>query len=587
MKNPLSRPLNITRDPGSARTAMPRIILGLAVLALSIMAISIVSTHASGGGDTITNIEANLAGASLNGQVPRGEAEYKVFVSGHRKFETEVFNVNLPSGTVLNVLVDGTRVGGLRIGVLAGELELETEDGQTVPQVNSRTRITVTDQSGNTVVAGSFSNMTPSPSPTPTSSPSPGASPSPSPGSSPSPSPSPSASPSPSPGASPSPSPSASPSPSPSPSPGSGSDGEVRIEARLAGSAINGLVPKGHARFRSRTDGRRELNVEVEKVNLPAGTVLKVLIDNLQVGLIVLSSSLETEIELESDRGTPVPNITSTSTAVVTDAQGKTLLSGVFNTTVQLSSGNDIDDNRYFVEQHYRDFFDREADDSGLDFWERQITYCGTNADCIMAARVNTSGAFFLSIEFQETGFLLYRFNKASFNAMPRRNDFLVEMQAIAQGVVVGVTGWEAKLEENKRTAAERWANRPEFRARFDALDNRQFVNALFANAGITANPQVLEALINGLNVATETRGTVLRKVAENSDFASKERNPAFVLMQYFGYLHRNPDEGADSDLSGFNFWLKKLNDHSGNFHEAEMVRAFILASEYRNRFAW
>lgn len=587
MKNPKSKPFNITRVRGSAGTAMSRVIVSIAVLALSIMAISIVATHASGGGDTITNIEASLAGASLNGQIPRGQAEYKVFVSGHRKFETEVFNVNLPSGTVLNVLVDGTRVGGLRIGVLAGELELETEDGQTVPQVNSRTRITVTDPSGNTVVAGSFSNMTPSPSPTPTSSPSPGASPSPSPGSSPSPSPSPSASPSPSPGASPSPSPSPSASPSPSPSPGSGTEGEIRIEARLAGAAIGGLLPKGHAKFRSRTDGRRKLNVEVEKVNLPAGTVLKVLIDNLQVGQIELSASLETEIELDTERGTPIPSITSTSTAVVTDAQGKTILSGVFNTSGRSTAGNDIDDNRYFVEQHYRDFFDREADDNGLDFWERQISYCGTDAACIERARINTSGAFFLSIEFQQTGYLLYRFNKASFGTMPRRNEFLVEMQAIAQGVVVGLAGWEAKLEDNKRAAAERWANRADFKARFDGMTNRQFVNTLFANAGVNPNPQVVEDLINGLNVATETRGTVLRKVAENSEFARRESNPAFVLMQYFGYLHRNPDEGPDHDLSGFNFWLHKLNDHSGNFHSAEMVRAFILASEYRNRFAW
>ncbi len=39
--------------------------------------------------------------------------------------------------------------------------------------------------------------------------------------------------------------------------------------------------------------------------------------------------------------------------------------------------------------------------------------------------------------------------------------------------------------------------------------------------------------------------------------------------------------------MTGFNFWLKKLNDFGGDFHKAEMVRAFIQSSEYRNRFDW
>src|SRR6185295_15367318 len=206
--------------------------------------------------------------------------------------------------------------------------------------------------------------------------------------------------------------------------------------------AISGLLPKGHAKFRTRNNNRRQLNVEVEKVNLPAGTVLNVLIDNVNVGQIVLSSMLENELELESEHGAVIPNITTASTVVVTNSQGATILSGVFNTAAHSISGNDIDDSRYFVEQHYRDFFDREADDNGLDFWEHQITNCGDDSVCREGARINTSGAFFLSIEFQETGYLLYRFNKASFTTMPRRNDFIVEMQAIGQGVIVGQPNW-------------------------------------------------------------------------------------------------------------------------------------------------
>lgn len=517
-------------------------------LILALSTVTFLTVRASGGGDVVTKIEADLAGAAINGLVPRGEAEAKTFVDGNRKFEVDVTSVNLPDNTLLNVLVDGAQVGTLRIIGMMGEFEVETARGQTVPPINTRTRVVVSSQTGNTVLAGAFSNIPP-----------PGASPS------------------------PTPSPGASPSPTPSPNP----SGEIRLESRLAGAAISGLLPKGHAKFRSRSNGRRNLNVEVEKVNLPAGTVLYVLVDNNNVGQIVLRSTLENELELESERGALVPNVTSTSTVVVTNAQGATILSGVFNTAATPISGNDIDDSRYFVEQHYRDFFDREADDSGLDFWEHQITNCGDDSGCRERARINTSGAFFLSIEFQETGYLLYRFNKASFTTMPRRNDFIVEMQAIGQGVVVGQAGWEQKLEDNKRAEAERWARRDDFRARFDNKSNRQFIIELFANAGVTPSELEREDLIRRLDSGLETRGSALRKVSENGEFSRREKNPAFVLMQYFGYLHRNPDEGPDHDLSGFNFWLRKLDDNGGDFHRAEMVKAFLVAGEYRDRFSW
>ena len=498
----------------------------------------------SGGATVVTKIEAEFAGAMLNGLVPKGEAEFVLLSDGNRKFEAHVSNVSLPDGTILNVFVDDLKVGTLTLLTKVGSLELETKDGQTVPQINSRTRVVISDLAGLTIVAGSFSNI-------------------------------------PAPGATPSPSPGASPSPSPSP------NGDVRLESRLAGAPITGLSPKGHAKFESRADGRRKLNVEVERVNLPGGTTLNVLIDNAKVGEISLNAMLENELELDTQKGQVVPPVAALSTVVVTNANGATILSGTFNTTSNLIAGNDIDDTNYFVEQHYRDFLDREADDSGLDFWKNEITTCADDSACRERARINTSGAFFLSIEFQDTGFLVYRFNKASFNSMPRRNDFLVEVQSTARGVVVGQAGWQEQLEANKQAAAERWVSRPDFQAQYGSLSNRDYINHLFTNIGVNGNEVEREDLIHRLDSGLETRGSALRKVAENEDFKHRETNSAFVLMQYFGYLHRNPDEGPDHDLSGFNFWLDKLNEHRGDFHEAEMVKAFLRSTEYRERFDW
>jgi Domain of unknown function (DUF4214) len=551
-----------TSRPISSILKLPRMRTRTAVAAGLLLACLLLlspAVFADGNSSTGTKIEAALSGAAINGLTPKGEAEFEQRADGSRKLEVEVEHVNLPAGTVLDVLVDGQKAGSITLNsLLAGEIELETEHGQTFPLVNSRTRVVVADASGNTIVAGSFGDITPTPTPTP------GASPTPTPGASPSPTPN--------------------PSPSPSPTPTS----EVRVESLLAGGAINGLTPKGHAKFRSRR-GESEFEVEVEKVNLPAGTVLNVLVDGLKVGELTLAATLEGKLELESEHGANVPAVTSASTVVVTNAGGQTVLSGAFNSGPTTATGrdNDIDDSNFFVEQQYHDFLDREPDDSGLAFWKGEIEGCGGDDACIERSRVNTSGAFFLSIEFQETGYMLYRFQKETTGQMPRRNDFLVWMQQAAQGLVVGQAGWEQKLEDNKRRVADDWVNRPDFHARFDQMTDDQFVDALFANAGVHPAEAERNDLVAGLRAGTETRATVLRKVADNAEFKQKEQNPAFVLMQYFGYLHRNPDEGADTDMSGFNFWLHKLDDNGGDFHKAEMVRAFIESGEYRSRFDW
>jgi hypothetical protein len=73
--------------------------------------------------------------------------------------------------------------------------------------------------------------------------------------------------------------------------------------------------------------------------------------------------------------------------------------------------------------------------------------------------------------------------------------------------------------------------------------------------------------------------------VAEDSDLNSAESNRAFVLMQYLGYLRRNPNDPQDTDYTGYDFWLTKLNQFNGTFVNAEMVKAFIISGEYRQRF--
>jgi hypothetical protein len=249
---------------------------------------------------------------------------------------------------------------------------------------------------------------------------------------------------------------------------------------------------------------------------------------------------------------------------------------------------NPIDDTGFFVRQHYLDFLNREPDPQGFAFWKSEIDSCGNNAQCREVKRVNVSAAFFLSIEFRQTGFLAYRFHQAAFNSGEHLGlqQFLSDANDLRQEVVVGQGNWQQQLEANKQAFANVFVQRPAFMVRYPTSQtSAQYVDALNTNTGGSLSVSERNALIAGLEGGTETRATVLRKVAENSSFAEREFNRAFVLMQYFGYLRRNPNDAPDTDFSGYNFWLGKLNTFSGDFQKAEMVKAFILSSEYRRRF--
>ncbi|MBA2340818.1 MAG: hypothetical protein H0V88_10510 [Pyrinomonadaceae bacterium] len=244
-----------------------------------------------------------------------------------------------------------------------------------------------------------------------------------------------------------------------------------------------------------------------------------------------------------------------------------------------------VDDADFFVQQQYIDFLGRFPDADGFAFWTRQITDCNGSADCIDKKRVNTSQAFFMSGEFQETGYYVYRFYRATFGRLPRYTELMTDKQRVANGVIVLAPGYQEKLEANKRAFAESWVTRPDF-ASFLQMSPETFVDTLFANIGVTPNPAERLALVNELKNGG-TRAVVLRKVLETQVVYQKEYNSAFVLMQYFGYLRRNPDDAPDNNMNGYNFWLKELNgEGSGTRNNyPNMVRAFVVTGEYRDRF--
>jgi uncharacterized protein (TIGR03118 family) len=417
-----------------------------------------------------------------------------------------------------------------------------------------------------------------------------------------------------------------------------------------------------------------------------------------------------------------------------------------------VSASNPIDDTSFFVRQQYLDFLNREPDALGLNFWINNIDSCGANAPCREVKRIDTSAAFFLSIEFQRTGLLSYLANRAAFGSSVSGSpapilygQFEKDTQQLQKDLVFGSATFDAQLEANKQAYFNDFVARPEFVTKYPStLTNAQYVDNLLASANLTpsevrlfvatltnsqevppttpttstggsrpasfgtakfqfnaaqtamtftatinnidvtgsqttdTNDNLLnahihagasvapgvngpvvwgffgtpfndnnpndavnvpfssgvggafsgkwdapegngttlaaqltnlrtghayinfhttqftggeirgnfpaetafrDALVAGLNGATLTRAGVLRMVAESEELQTREFNNAFVAMEYFGYLRRDPD------VSGFSFWLNKLNAFNGNFRNAEMVKAFLSSFEYRQRF--
>lgn len=287
-------------------------------------------------------------------------------------------------------------------------------------------------------------------------------------------------------------------------------------------------------------------------------------------------------VNLSNVAGTGVTLTNATTTVTITD-----------NDTVAPTT-NPIDDAGFFVRQQYLDFLNRQPDAPGLAFWTNNITSCGTDTACTAVKRVETSAAFFLSIEFQETGGFAIRTQRTAFSKKSAESatrltylELISAQSRLADGVIIGQPGAEAKLEANKEAYATDVVNSAPFIAKYPTtLTADEYVDALFASAGVTPTATERSDAITAFGAGgTSGRVAALRSVTDSTSVRNAEFSPAFVLMEYFGYLRRNPTDAPDLNDNGYQFWLAKLNSFGGDFRKADMVRAFIVSSEYRQRF--
>jgi len=173
----------------------------------------------------------------------------------------------------------------------------------------------------------------------------------------------------------------------------------------------------------------------------------------------------------------------------------------------------------------------------------------------------------------------LYRVHLASFGVMPRYQEFMSDLETIGRGIIVGSGGQDQYFAANFREFLEDWTKREGFIKSFSQLNDTQYVNRVIENAGLSLDSASREALVGGLSSGNETRATVLLKIADDPRLIAREKYRSLLLLHYFGYFRRNPDDPPDGDLRGFNFWLQDLERH----HDArDLSAAFRAAGEYQ-----
>jgi hypothetical protein len=174
----------------------------------------------------------------------------------------------------------------------------------------------------------------------------------------------------------------------------------------------------------------------------------------------------------------------------------------------------------------------------------------------------------------------VYRLHVATYGELPRYAEFVPEVELIGQNVLIGFDDQQTKLEGNLRKFAEGWVERPKFQAAYKALSNERYVEALINNAGLDLDTAERAGLVDKLNRGELSRAEVLLEIVNKQSFVAKQQARSLVLLHYFAYLRRNPEDPPDNNLKGFDHWVKQveLSDDS-----SKLAAAFMASFEYED----
>ena len=232
---------------------------------------------------------------------------------------------------------------------------------------------------------------------------------------------------------------------------------------------------------------------------------------------------------------------------------------------------NPISGDAFFIRQLYIDFLDREPEPAGLQGWLDVLH--NTSGQCKLPTacdRISVALGFVRSPEFQDRGYFIFRFYTTALGRNPGYSEFIPDMARVS-----GFLN-SSELEANKSAFVDQFMDRPEFKSLYDSTlnDPTGYVDNLLKTVGLPNHP-ARNTWIAGLTSGTLTRAQVLRQLVESTEVYARFYNQAFIVMQYFGFLRRDPD-------AAYQTWIDIFN-HSGDYRV--IVSGFINSPEYALRF--
>lgn len=236
---------------------------------------------------------------------------------------------------------------------------------------------------------------------------------------------------------------------------------------------------------------------------------------------------------------------------------------------------NPIDDYRFFISQHYSDLTGHEPGADSLEKLVGPFVQCGSRNDCLRAKRLELATTL-LTQEVPTTGVFLYGLYSSGLGRRPRLAEYETDRNLINNN---------SEGEDGRLTLALALVQRPEFQRRYpSSLKAAEFVDQLLnslqpaQSEKLKLGSEELSRLYDGTNTG---RAAILKRVVSEPAAIDVYYNQAFVMVQFFGYLRRDPDE------NGFNFWVNTLKSKPLRDPGAarSMVCAFLSSTEYQNRF--
>ena len=230
-----------------------------------------------------------------------------------------------------------------------------------------------------------------------------------------------------------------------------------------------------------------------------------------------------------------------------------------------LTGANPIINVPFFVRQQYIDFLGREPDPIGYPAWQNILNNCppsGKDANGNFCDRIEVSAGFFRSPEFQDRGYFVFRFYPVALGRNPFYAEFMPDLAKVSGFLT------DQQLEAAKVAFIQEFMSRTEFQNKYGSLSDSAFHDAIVQTAGIDPGISFPQA---GM-----TRAQFLRAFVENSAVYQKFYNQSFVVMQYFGYLRRDPD-------ALYTQWIQTMNQNRGDYRV--MINGFMNSSEYFLRF--